>query len=946
MTGSRKCTLAVAAMVGLAVGSFEAAAVHAQTSAPDAETPLTPDPAVRIGTLPNGVTYFIRSNQRPLERAELRLVVNVGSILEDEDQLGLAHFVEHMAFNGTRRFEKQALVNYLEKIGMRFGPDLNAYTSFDETVYMLTVPTDVDSLLVRGFDILEDWASGVAFDPEEVEKERGVVVEEWRLGRGAQARIFDRQIPVLFHGSLYAERLPIGSVDVLRSFPRDALVRFYEDWYRPDLMGVVAVGDFDPDVVETLIRDRFSSLQGPDEPRPRPDVQIPVHEETLFAIATDAEATSASVAVAWKLPLEEGGTVGDRRRGFTESIYNGMLSRRMYEMTQKPGSPFLFGGSGKGRFVGDLGIYQLFAGVEDDGILVGLEGILTESERVQRFGFTEGELEREKVEILRGLEVRYDERENQESGSYASQYVYSFLQGTPPQSEEHQLELAQALLPDITLAEIDDLAEQWLSDNGRSILVSAPEKPDLAIPDEEELLAVFQTVEATEIAAYEDDTSSEPLFAQPVEPGSIVSEELVEEVNLTRWELSNGVRVLVRPTDFKEDDLQISAYSPGGTSLTDDDDFYAVQLATTLVTRGGVAGFDFSQLQKKLAGKLALVAPTISALEEGFFGRGSWKDAEIMFQLIHLYATQPRKDPEAVEALTAQVVGSIENRNADPGAAYSDTINVTLTQAHPRTQPFTLETVGRLDLDRSFAFFEDRFADFSDFTFTIVGSLDLDELRPLVERYLASLPSTGREEQARDVGIDPPGGVIEKTVYKGVEPKSRTQIVFAGDAAAYSREESLALGALAEALQIRLREILREDLGGTYSVSANGRVSGRPDTEYSVSISFGSAPERADELFQVIMAEIARVRADGPGDDYLEKVMESRRRSKETNLRENSYWLGQIESFDREGLDPREIPSFEIIEGWTNDYLRELARTYLRDDQYVRVVLLPERPKS
>ncbi len=920
--------------------------LEAQVQDSDLTAPLAWDPAVRVGTLDNGLQYFVRENDRPLARAELRLLLKAGSVLEDDDQLGLAHFAEHMAFNGTRRFEKQALVDYLERIGMRFGPDLNAYTSFDETVYMLTVPTDVDSLLIRGFDILEDWASGVAFDPEEVEKERGVVIEEWRLGRGAQARIMDQQIPVLFHGSRYAERLPIGSVDVLRSFPREALVRFYEDWYRPDLMAVVAVGDFDAGRVEAMIRERFGPLTGPADPRPRPEIELPVHEETLFAIATDPEATTASVAVAWKLPLEESGTVGDRRRSFAESIYNGMLTRRMYEMTQRPGAPFLFGGSGKGRFVGSVGVYQLIAGVEDGGILRGLEGVLTEAERVQRFGFTESELEREKTEILRGLEVRYDEREHQESDSYASQYVYAFLVGTTPQSESQQLELGQALLPTITLAEIDRLAESWLADEGRVILVSAPEKPDVRLPGEEELLAAFSAARTAEITPYEDDTADEPLLAALPEPGPVVHEERIEEVDLTRWRLSNGVRVLVRPTDFKEDELIVSAYSPGGTSLVSDDEFHAVQMATTLITRGGVADFDFPQLQKKLAGKVALVAPTISDLEEGFFGMGSWKDAETMFQLVHLYATRPRMDPGAMEALMTQVRGSIENRDASPQSAFMDTVLVTMSRAHPRMRPFTLESAELLDLERSYVFYEDRFADFSDFTFTIVGSFEVEELRPLVERYLGSLPGTGRVESWQDVGIDPPTGVVQKTVRRGVEPQSRTRIVFAGETDHHSREESLALGALAEALEIRLREVLREDLGGTYSVSASGGLSRRPDTEYNVTISFGSAPERADELFDVVMAEIDRVRREGPGTLNVDKVKESRRRTKETNLRENAYWARQIESFDREGLDPRDIPSFDVIDAWTDESLRELAVKYLRDDRYVRVVLLPERPSS
>jgi len=912
----------------------------------DLNAPLQADPDVRIGTLQNGLTYYLRGNQRPEARAELRLVVNAGSVLEDDDQQGLAHFLEHMAFNGTTHFEKQALVDYLERIGMRFGPDINAYTSFDETVYMLTVPTDVDSVFVRGFEILEDWAHGISLDAQEVEKERGVVIEEWRLGRGADARIRDTQFPVLFQGSRYAERMPIGQVDVLRTFEPAALERFYRDWYRPDLMAVVAVGDFDVDRVEDLVREHFSGMTTPAEAPERPAVPVPIHEETLIASATDAEASRAQIAVTWKL-LAAGRTttVGDYRTRLSESLHNSMVNRRMYELTQQPGAPFLFGASGKGQFVRGMDVYQLVAGVEDDAVLEGLDGLLAEAERVRRHGFVPTEFERQKTDLARGLQAAYDERETTESSQFASMYVYAYLDGGVPLSAQDQYELGLALMPTIEVSEIDRLADDWMPEQGRVVMVSGPDKPGLTLPDEPALLARFEQALAAEVAPYDDRVSDQPLVSPLPEPGAVVEEQTVADVDVTVWTLSNGVRVLLKPTDFKDDEILLSAWSPGGLSLVSDEEYQQVWLAPTLVSRGGVGAFDQIELQKQMAGQVALLGPTITSLEEGFYGQASPKDLETLFQLLYLYGTQPRADSAAVEALRVQMLGSVENRNADPRSAFGDTLQSVLAQDHPRAQPFTAERVEALDLSRSLAFYRDRFADFGDFTFTLVGAFTLEEMRPFVERYVASLPSAGRVETWQDVGIDPPEGVIEKTVRRGLEARSETQIVWAGPAT-YSSEQSTALGALGQALEIRLREILREDLGGTYFVRAGGSLSDRPDEEYQFALSFASDPDRADELFRVVMDEIERVREDGPSEDELAKVQEAQRRSKETALEENSYWLSRIESFDRDGRDFGGIPSFDVIDAWSVDMLREAAVRYLRPDRYVRVVLLPEPTAS
>ena len=467
MKTSRLPGFAFVSIAVILLSSLSASGAAAQTPAPT--DPIPPDPAVITGTLDNGLRYFVHENDQPENRAELRLVVNAGSILEDEDQLGLAHFVEHMAFNGTENFEKQALVDYLESIGMQFGPDINAYTSFDETVYMLQVPMDDPEMLATAFRILEDWAQGVVFDPEEVDKERGVVIEEWRGRRGAGARIQDQQFPVLFQGSLYAERLPIGKPEILETAPAERLRSFYEDWYRPDLMAIIAVGDFDGAEMEATIRERFAGLTGPAEPRPRIAVEVPIDHPPLVTIATDPEAPGSQVGVLYKQPPAPRGTIGDFRRGLVEGLYSGMLNARLNELRLQADPPFMFGFSGQGQFARGVDAYQLVAVVAEDGIERGLEALLTEAERVVQNGFTDSELEREKTNTRRGYERRLAERENQESGALASRYIQVFLQGRSYPDIETQMELVDAFLPGITLDETNGVAQAWLAEQGRVV---------------------------------------------------------------------------------------------------------------------------------------------------------------------------------------------------------------------------------------------------------------------------------------------------------------------------------------------------------------------------------------------------------------------------------------------------------------------------------------------
>ncbi|MCZ6857782.1 MAG: insulinase family protein [Gemmatimonadetes bacterium] len=908
----------------------------------DLASHLPTDTSVTTGVFDNGLRYYIRANTRPEERAELRLVVNAGSILEDDDQLGLAHFVEHMAFNGTRNYPKQELVEYLERIGMRFGPDINAYTTFDETVYMLTVPTDTVEVFEQAFQILEDWAHQVSFDDSEIDLERGVVIEEWRLGRGAAARMRDKQFPVLFKDSRYAERLPIGDPEVLGQFFYATLKRFYGDWYRPDLMAVIAVGDFDVAQVENLIRRHFADIPGATNPRPRVAYGVPDHEETLVTIATDAEATSSDVSVYFKQSLRSQQTVGAYRRGIVETLYNSMLNTRFFEITQEPDAPFLGAGSGQGRLVRSGEVYFLGAGVRDGGALEGLEGILTEAARVARFGFAESELSRARANLLRGMELAYAEREKTPSARYAAEYVRAFLEDEPIPGIAFEYSLHQQFAPSVMVDEVNRLAQEWLVDRNRVILVTAPDKADVTVPSAAELLAVFDAVDRKEIAPYEDVVADAPLLAVLPTPSAIVSEEHVEEIGVTEWRLANGVRILLKPTDYQDDQVVFRATSPGGHSLVDNSDFLAAATATTVVGQGGLGELSLIDLQKVLAGKAVRVTPFISQSSEGMSGSASPKDLLTMFQLIYLRFTAPRMDESAFVAFEQRARASLENAGANPRAVFQDTVAVTMSQHHYRTRPLTVELLSELDLGTSFDVYRDRFADASDFSFVFVGNVDIDSMRAPIETYLGGLPSLHRDETWRDPGINPPTGVIRKTVRRGVEPQSQTQIIFTGEVQ-YTRDNRYAMQSMTQVLQTWLRKTLREELGGTYNVSVSGSISRFPKERYRITIAFGSAPERADELAATVFHHIDSLRTTGPTLDDIVKVQESQRRARETNLRRNQYWLGQLIGHVTDGTDPRQIlRGSELVDGLDPETVRSAAFRFFDLENYVHAVLLPE----
>ncbi|MEM6644646.1 MAG: insulinase family protein [Bacteroidota bacterium] len=929
--------------VALLLIAFAPLALAQDAPAPLPEDAVIPlDPLVRTGTLPNGLTYYVRQNSRPENRAELRLAVNAGSILEDDDQQGLAHYLEHMAFNGTEKFAKQELVDYLESIGTRFGPDLNAYTSFDETVYMLQVRTDSMAQFTTGIDVLREWAANITLEEEEIEKERGVIIEEWRLGRGAFARIREAQFPVLLKGSQYAERLPIGKKESIESFDVETFQRFYSDWYRPELMAVVAVGDFDVDDVEAMIVEQFSSLENPEDARERPAYSVPGNTAPLVKVATDPELPYGSVQVVYKHPKEDRSTLSGYRKDLTESLYSVMFNQRLQELIQSADPPFTFGSAGPGTFVKGADFYNLQAILAGDGHLNALEVLLTEAERVRQHGFTQAELDRAKIDLLRSFEQAYAERDKGESRSYASRYVNHYLDGGPSPGIAFSYRASQDIVPIITLEEVNYLVTQYLTDENRVILADGND-PEM-MPTEAELLAVFDAVAAKTIEPYAEELVDAPLIAEMPTRGGVVGMSEEEEVGVTRATLSNGVKVVFKETDFKNDEILFSAYSPGGTSLASDAEYIPASYAAGLVAQGGLGEFGPVELYKKMTGKLVNVRPSIGSRSEGFSGSASPEDIEALFQLVYLHFTAPRADETAFESFKKRIGQFMLGMQADPATAFRDTMAVVMAQNHPRAQPFSQATLDAMDLDASFKFYKERFADASDFTFYFVGNFDtVPMLMELSNTYLASLPTLDRYDKPRNVGIDTPKGIVTKVVQRGVEPQAQVRMVFTGEAD-WSQDNQRLMGTMTQAFQIKLREVLREDLGGVYGVGASGRLSREPIQTYSISVSFGCDPERVNELVESVYAQIASVKSGALDDTYVTKVRETILRGHETNLKENRYWLSTLSSFDRAGLDvntiPTGLPSF--METITPAMLEDAANQYFSFDNVATFVLVHE----
>lgn len=918
---------------------------------PDSVLPL--DPVVTYGTLSNGMTYYIRHNEEPRNRVQLMMVVRAGSVLEEESERGLAHFAEHMAFNGTERFEKQQIVEYLESLGVDFGPDLNASTGFDTTTYELEVPTEDAEVLETAFQILSDWAYAISFDPEEVDKERGVVIEEWRTRLGYGDRFLNHWIPLVFGSSRYTDRLPIGLLEVLEVATAEDLRGFYERWYRPNLMAVVVVGDIDVSEMEAMVKRHFApppegeamqaraAVQPPTE---RPRYPVPSHAEPRVTVFADPEATGTSTFIVRTIPSGFGETLSAYRGLLVERLSFMMFNARLFELSRTPNPPYLGASAYRSGLSDTADILVFGVGVEKDGVETGLNAMLEEMQRVRQHGFTTSELEREKANLLSQMESYYERRGQLESRSLAEEYIEHFLSGIVAPGIEMEWELTQHLLPQITLDEVDALATFWTEPGNTVLLVTGPEDIGPGTKDELKEAVTQQLVNAhtLEVAGYEDEAEDVALLANIPTTGSITEEQTIESIDAVQWTLSNGITVVAKQTDFNNDQVLFRSFSPGGTSLVSDEDYFSATHAASLVAGSGAGPHNSVALDKLLAGKRVSASPYIGAQFEGLSGSASPQDLETMFQLITLYATEPMIDPVYFDTYVDRLRDAAENRLMDPDTLFFDEVRRILFQDHYRRRPLTVELLDELDVERALAIYEDRFADLGDSTFVFVGAFDWDALRALTETYLASLPTSGRTEQWSDPNIDPPSGLIDEEVYFGIEPRSTTILIFAGDFD-WSLEESMTVAFMGEILQIRLREEIREELGGTYGVSVSASTSSIPDAEYQIYAYFGSDPDRVEELFAAIQRELNWL-IDGGEQKYLDTAKELFRASREEQVEENSFWIGQIRTLLQRGLPLDTINSYlDRLDAVTLEQVSAAAERYLTLDQYIRVVLFPQK---
>lgn len=911
---------------------------------------LPTDPSVKIGKLDNGFTYYLKSNPKPENRIEFRLAVKAGSISEDDDQQGLAHFTEHMLFNGTKNFEKNELIDFLQKMGLEFGGDLNAYTSFDETVYILPIPTENPENLDNALLVLSDWADKATFENEEIDKERGVVMEEWRLRLGAYERMRQQIWPVTLAGSRYAERLPIGKPEILENFEYDAAKRFYRDWYRPSLMAVVAVGDFDVEEMEAKIKKNFGKIKARKKPREGTEYGKPDFEGTRVAIASDDEATGNTINVNFITPgsIERKSDKDAFRTSLLRGLYSSMLNQRMNELAQSPNPPFQFAYSAYGASLGkDKYEYTIYVSVKEDQFEEGLRAAVRENERVRRYGFTKGEFERAKASYRNSYERRVKEADKQESGRIVNRYVNHFLNGGYLLNEEQQLNLVEELMSDIQLEEINDLINGWIREDNRTIEVQARSEDADAIPIEDVMIGIIDNVKDDEsIEAYTEDALASVLMASMPEAGKVVETESFESTGITHWTLSNGANVYLKPTDFKNDEIRMTAYSFGGTSLYSDEEYFTAQNASQIASELGFGEFSSVDLGKFMTGKTASVYASIGSLEESVSGFSSIKDLDTFMQMLYMKFTDVRDDKGAFDSWLAKTKNLYANYMNSPDIKFQIEMLDAMYDNHPRVGFPSPEKFESIDYDRAREIYLERFADASDFQFVFVGNIDMATFKPLVEQYIAALPATNSNESFKDVGINMVKGQIEKDIYVGVDDKSQVNITIHGDYD-YSLETNGLMNAVASILSNKMIETLREEMGGVYGAGARASMTERPKGEFNLTISFPCKPENVEALTKAALAELEKIKAGDFTDEDLEKVITARMQNYDEQIKQNNYWASVMVSYLKSDTDFEMIlKGNERAKAITKDKVVAVANKYLTKDNMFKAVKLPEKMKE
>jgi zinc protease len=907
--------------------------------------PVPVGPQVQVGQLDNGLTYYIQKNSRPEKRLELRLVVKAGSVLEDDDQRGLAHFVEHMAFNGSTHFKKHELISYLQSIGLKFGADLNAYTSFNETVYILPLPTDRREAVEKGFLVLADWAGGLSFQDPDIDSERAIVLEELRLGKGAQDRMNKILFPKIFSGSKYAVRLPIGTEDNLRGFKYETVKRFYKDWYRPDLMAVVVVGDIEPADAKALILANFSALKNPPSERPRTYPELPVRTVSEAVVATDKEATNNVIQLLSPVLLDKPDlTLGDIRQRKVEHLFGMMLGQRMQELTQQANPPFVGGGSALSVVAPGYRWFGSSALLGRQGSEPAIEALVQENERARKFGFSQPELERSKLNLLRAYEMGVAELGKTNSSAYAAEYIRNFLVQESIPGIVNELAYAQEMLPGISLAEVNAFAASVIPDKAaKLVLYAGTDNADSNTPKTAQLLGAVQQAEQTVVVAKLEKALAKSLMGQLPKPGRIVAERRNEAFDFTELDLSNGVKVILKTTDFKNDEILMGAGRFGGQSLYPLADKYNAAYATSVVNAMGMANFAPLELQKMLAGKVLSMSGNLDAEKEWVGGSASNADLESMLQLVYLKFGAIRRDADLFQSFVARSRDATRSAMASPDSIYNDAVMSTLFNANPRVlltpRP---ENFDGLQLDRIQAIYDQRFASAKGFTFTLVGSFKPEVVKPLLATYLASLPVGDLPTQYVDLGIRPVTGVVKKEVRAGTEAKATVSITFAGPATD-TPEERMRAGAMVDVLNIKIVDVLREKLTLIYGGGMGGGISDVPYPKYLFGMRLPCGPQNVDKVIEAAMGEIRKLQDAGPDAADLDKVKQNWLIAYRRSLRENGFWLDKLHGSVLYGRDLAKVLSYEKdVAALSVADVQAAAKRYLRQDNYVQVVLLPQ----
>ncbi|MCY1480896.1 Protease 3 precursor [compost metagenome] len=910
------------------------------------DSPVPFDSTVKTGKLENGLTYYIKKNAKPENKVDLRLVINAGSILENDDQQGLAHFMEHMCFNGTKRFPKNKLVDYLQSIGVKFGQHLNAYTSFDETVYFLPIPSDDPEKLEKGFQIIEDWAFNAVLTPEEIDKERGVVLEEYRIGLGAGKRMMGRYMPKMMYNSHYAERLPIGKKEILENFKYDKLVSFYKDWYRPNLMSVIVVGDIDVAAMEKKIKEHFASYKNPKNERPRKVYDVPNHKETFVAVESDKEASAAQVQLVYKdydtpKPIVN---VNDFRKSLVEGLYSTMINNRLNELTNSPTPPFTYGYSYHGgTWARTKEAYQSFAMSQEDKQLEALKVLVTENERAKKYGFTQGELDRAKSEFLANTESAYNDRDKTDSREFVGEYQSHFLEKEPTPGIEWTFNAMKKILPGIELKDVNGLVKDYIKEDNRVVILTGPEKDGLKKPTEQEVLNTLKVNDA-DITPYKDTEIASSLLRKELKPGSIVKKEKNDKIGTTTLFLSNGAKVTYKKTDFKNDEILMEAISFGGTNLYSNEELKKVQFANGGLTQAGFSGLKENDINKFMSGKVASVNPYIGNTTEGLRGSATPKDLEYLFQMMVGYITDLNFDKDAFEGYKQKQSGFFKNMASQPGFYFQQELYGYLLKENPRFFGMIPDEKAWEFTDYQVAYnkYKERFANAADFEFFFVGNIDDKKIEEYSAKYLAALPSSDKKEKAIDLGYRMLKGEHKKIVNKGTDPKSTVSIMFYGDAQ-YSPKEALAMQALGEVLTIKLIEELRENESGVYGISARGSMSKVPNGAYNFTIGFPCGPDNAEKLTASALRELQKIIDNGPQAADVTKFKEAELLDYKKDIKENRYWLTNFNRSYTNGTSPEDILKLEEkINAITAKDIQDVAKKYLTKDKVVGI-LMPEK---